>query len=128
MTKEKFNPINAEEEKSEEDILESAAEEAGLNMIPNFKLPKTGSQAHEKLRNACIEYAKAVAYENKSSLYIVDEERKKASQKRRRVLHNELCVKIAGTPWNETPKEKRDAISNFAVIVGGEDDYVGTSF
>lgn len=101
-----------------ENEIEDFAESFGLFV----KIPKPGTEAYNRLRQACELYAQAVDLQCKSLI----EKTRENSEKNRRSLHNKLCVMLLGKTWHETSKEDRDRISNLAVTVGGKEEYVDT--
>lgn len=121
----KFESFKFEAKEQEENELEDIAQSVGLQA----DIPKAGSPAYRRLEDACIQYTEAVVnakYTHTSPNLSSNEMAKERSEKRRRSIHNQLCVMLVGTTWNETPSETRIRISDFAVTVGKREDYVGT--
>lgn len=109
----------------DENFLEESAESVGLKA----EIPKVGSNAYERLKDACEHYTETVIkhrHATSSPLLSDNEKAKDRSEKERRSVHNQLCVMLLGTTWHETQEDDRRTVSNFAVTVGGRDDYVGS--
>jgi hypothetical protein len=107
---------------SEDDLdLDGIARNCGIRVA----MPKNGTVASSRLVEVCKAYTEEIVRAQSSAVLSVWEKARENSDKRRRSLHNNLCVKIFGTDWHLTPHEDRRRISNFAVTVGGRDDFAG---
>lgn len=103
-----------------EDDLQEISDRFGLKT----ELPAEGTIAFQRLIETCKEYADAVDYQFKSDLVKVNDKSRTGSDKRRREIHNRLCIMLLGITWLETDKDRRDRISNFAVTVGDKPEYI----
>jgi hypothetical protein len=97
--------------------IEEAAYDA--RMRKDVVLPKDGTGAYESLKKVCEDYSGVIAQEtrSKSSSFI------EISEKKRRALHAELCVKLYGTSWQETSPKDRDIARCFAHYVAGRPSF-----
>lgn len=113
-----------EEEKDidDEDIgvdIKDAAIKANLRV----DLPKEETMSYKRLIDACIEYAEIVYYQLNSSTLKLDLEKAKKINIKRREVHGSICMMLLGKRWEEVSQDMRDKISNFAVLVGGKEEY-----
>lgn len=109
----------------EENELKEIADSFNLGV----EVPRVGTPAYERLKNICELYTGAVVnhqHANVSPALLMNEKAKTNSEKNRRSIHNQLCVMLLGTTWHETSSEARRRVSNFAVTVGGREDFVGS--
>lgn len=105
-----------------QEIAEERAEDAAQKY--GFILPDSGSIALEKLVKACLDYAQKVDFQNSSPLSQVDERVRTKSDQARRMVHNDLCIKLLGVEHQNCSVEDRIRVSNFAVMVAGTDHYI----
>lgn len=109
---EQINPL----ERPKKSDLEEAAYDAGLKSVV---LPKEGTGAYESVKKTCENYSSVVAQEMVASSPTFLE----ISEKKRRALHAELCVKLFGTSWQDTTPQARDTARRFAHYVAGRPSF-----
>lgn len=100
------------------ETLQELAKDAGLRDVV---LPKVGTEAYKRLKDLCIQYSKQVHQE------MIGTANLRASQPKRRELHNQLCIMIFGL--DHAAVNKRDykdlqRVANLAHYVSGLDQYV----
>ena len=105
------------EGETQEELLDLAAlaKDAGLG---NKIMPRAGTVAYKRILQACQDYMFAVD----ASVAEGDA----ASDYNRRKYHDILCQIITGKPRESLSLSEREKISNFAALVMGWDDYVGS--
>ncbi len=104
-------------EKRPKSDLEEAAFDAGLR---KEIIPREGTAAYDSVKATCEEYSEVVVQEmsSHSETFLTN------SEKKRRSLHNKLCVQLYGTSWQDTAPKDRDTASRFAHLVSGKLDFI----